>query len=691
MLGALLAAGAIGLQDVSTGHGGTYRGPGDTVPPGGGGGGGGGGPSTPGPSGPSAPGPSGPSTPGPAGPAAPGNSGPKGPTTAGSSGGADLTLWQFWWGFNKDPYLNLRGHIHSDSTLTGSDDFFLGHGQKSQAKDSMAPSEEQIRGTIVPALIEALQNERQNDIVTGAMIALAKIGDEVTEDGTSPFEEIIRPFLNDANQEIAETAAVALGILGNPKSIDTLEHLLRDDATGRSLTGNEAGVMYRTRAFAAFGLGQIGYYTEDPEVRKRIVGILWDICESPRGRTRDVKVAALIAMGLVPLDIGPSAELAEGEEDPGPMAPQTRNEQVEYLLGFFSAENDKDKHFLVRAHAPRAIVKLMEDIDDDELKNRVVEVIAPYVTKRGNVGVRELRQSASLAFGMLGDLDNDKADQTIREHLMDASGNADAQVKNFSVIAMGQVGGRPGQGEDPLAGAKDVRKYLLTQLSKGKTQVKPWAGLAIGVMERGMLDSNIEPSSSSLQALRLALQDTKTVIEVGAYAIACGIAGDTDSEKILLDKLDNMSDDTVRGYVAVGLGLMNSVAAIEPIQEVVQKSQYRGELLKQAAIALGLLGDKTLVTQLVTMLEEAKTLTTQAAIASALGFIGDARSVDALVAMLKDQSKTGPARGFAAVALGIVAEKEMLPWNAKFSVDINYRANTTTLTGQEGTGLLDIL
>jgi HEAT repeat protein len=93
----------------------------------------------------------------------------------------------------------------------------------------------------------------------------------------------------------------------------------------------------------------------------------------------------------------------------------------------------------------------------------------------------------------------------------------------------------------------------------------------------------------------------------------------------------------------------------------------------------------------VTQLQDADTLTTQAAIASALGFIGDARSVDPLVGMLKDQELTGGARGFAAVALGIVAEKEELPWNAKFSVDINYRANTTTLTGENGTGLLDIL
>ena len=690
LLGTLLAAGAIGLQDVSTGHGGTYRGPGDTVPPGGGGGGGGGGPSTPGPSGPSAPGPSGPSTPGPAGPTAPGNSGPKGPSTQASSAGADLTLWQFWWGFNKDPYLNLKSHIHSDSTLTGSDDFFLGHGQKNQARDSMAPSEETIRGTIVPALIQALETETNNDIVTGAMIALAKIGDEQSEDGTSKFEVLIKPFLQDGSQEIAETAAVALGILGNVNSIETLTDLLEDTEKGRRVVGSEAGVNYRTRAFAAFGLGQIGYHTDDIDRRKEIVDTLWKICQSPRESTRDVKVAAVIAMGLVPLDIAAADAVAvEGAEE---LAPTTRQAQIDYLLDFFQDEKNKDRHYLTRAHAPRSIVKLMEGIDDKKLKQSVVEALLPYVNKRGNVGVRELRQSASLAFGMLGDLDDDGPDKDIRAALQDAAGNADAQVKNFSVIALGQVGGRPGDGDKPLDGAKDVRKYLQEQLSKGKTQVKPWAGLAIGVMERGLADANMEQSADSLRSLKMALQASKTNVNVGAYAIGLGIAGDTDSEKVLLDKLENMSDDDVRGYIAIGLGLMNSVSAIEPIQQVVEKSKYRGELLKQAAISLGLLGDKALVGKLVTMLnEEAKTLTTQAAIASALGFIGDARSVDPLVEMLQDDSKTGAARGFAAVALGIVADKEPLPWNAKFSVDINYRANTTTLTGESGTGLLDIL
>ena len=55
-----------------------------------------------------------------------------------------------------------------------------------------------------------------------------------------------------------------------------------------------------------------------------------------------------------------------------------------------------------------------------------------------------------------------------------------------------------------------------------------------------------------------------------------------------------------------------------------------------------------------------------------------------------NQSVTNSARGFAAAALGIVCDKEELPWNTKISANINYRANTVTLTGN-GSGILDLL
>src|SRR5690606_14307459 len=123
-----LAASALGgmflfAGDLS-GHGGSYRGPGDTVPPGEGAGPGtggptGGGPTTPGPGGPTTPGPGGgPQTPG-SGPGAPGTGGggPRGPVTAGGGGGKKnrpgegFEQWQFWWENNKDRYLDLRTRL----------------------------------------------------------------------------------------------------------------------------------------------------------------------------------------------------------------------------------------------------------------------------------------------------------------------------------------------------------------------------------------------------------------------------------------------------------------------------------------------------------------------------------------------------------------------------------------------------
>ena len=121
-------------------------------------------------------------------------------------------------------------------------------------------------------------------------------------------------------------------------------------------------------------------------------------------------------------------------------------------------------------------------------------------------------------------------------------------------------------------------------------------------------------------------------------------------------------------------------------------SKYRPELLKQAAVALGLLGDKEVVPILAKMLTRADSLASQAAIAAALGFIGDARSIDPLVEMLENDALTATARGFAAAALGIVGDEGMLPWNAGISEDLNYRAAPTTLNANSlGTGILNIL
>ncbi len=687
VLGALLVAGSLALQDVSIGHGGSYRGPGDTVPPGGGGGGGGGtGPSTPGPSGPSTGGPAGPSTPGPAGPGVPTGGGggrPAGPSTGAASSGPDLTTWEFWWGFNKDQFLNLKAHIHSGGVSTGGDDFFTGLGQTNQAKNTLRPSDETIRAKVVPALKEALEKERSNDIVTGAMIALAKIGDEKSEDGKSEFEPIIGKFLADANQEIAETSAVALGILANEASIPKLKDLALDTNAGRKLVGGGTEVKYRTRAFATYGLGLIGARTGKNEVRQEIARILIDILQKPDTSTRDLKVAAVISLGLTPIDVDPS------ENPEGASNDSSRQAQIKYLRRFYQ---DQQNHYILRAQAPTAMARLLTGAPGD-LREAVAKLLLEALDKNSKEK-DEVRQSCVLALGMIGDSDMDKVDGDIRAALKRMSDEGDQQSKNFTNIAMAQIGGRPGKGAENDKGQKEVREFLLNQLQKGKGHMKPWAGIGVGVMEHGLTKAEVPATSASGTAkeiLRKALEDAVSPEQVGAFSIGLGIAADVEGKKLLAEKLAKTSEPNARGYITIGLGLMDARESVKDIQAIVKDSKYKPDLLKSAAIGLGLLGDKELVPDLCTMLGEAKGLSSQAAIASALGFIGDSRSIDPLVAMLKKKDITDSARGFAAVALGIVADKELLPWNSKISTNINYRANTTTLTGDNGTGILDIL
>ncbi len=328
------------------------------------------------------------------------------------------------------------------------------------------------------------------------------------------------------------------------------------------------------------------------------------------------------------------------------------------------------------------------------MKEGVAKLMLPALNKQSKERT-EVVQGCVLALGQVGDTDKDKVDVDIRDALQKvADDGKDIQEKNFSMISLGQIGGRKGAGDDAEKGVTECRNKLLESLTKGKGHIKTWAGIGVGVMEREILDNaqaGQTPSPAAKEAVRAALKDSNSPNLMGAYAIACGIAKDSEATEILREKLKNAPGDEVKGNVAVALGLIGARDAIKDIQEIVKESKYKPDLLKQAAVGLGLLGDKDLVMDLVKMLEEAKGYSSQAAIASALGFIGDSRSIDPLVEMLKKKEITDSAKGFAAVALGIVADKEPLPWYSKISTNINYRANTTTLTSPEATGILNIL
>jgi HEAT repeat protein len=613
---------------------------------------------------------------------------PGGPTAAGapSTGGfgdVDLTAWSFFWEFNKDPYLALKEHVHRDEPVTGDVTWFLGEGTRKQSVDRLKPSESEIRNTIVPALVAALQTESNNDVVTGCLIALAKIGDAGSEDGRSVSAELIRPFLSDRNQEISETAALALGILGHPASAKLLTALVEAGPSGRALVG-DAQVSYRTRAFAAYALGLIGARSSDESVREEIVGVLARALLAEDGGRRDLAVASISAIGLVPLvRIGtPGVRVESGE----PVS--SRCGQLDLLLAFFG---DEENDHVVRAHCPVAMVRLLVGLPPAE-RGSYGERIGQIFTERLEAKrvESEITQSAVLALGDLAaSFDDDGQQRKAIVRAMHSAG--DVQTRLFALVALARAGGAEGL-EDPGAASEEVRKVLLTQLGGGNGNVRAWAALACGILAREQLQQQRLDGVAELQrAVRLSFEAESDPQQVGAHAIALGLMNDIEATPILLERFVRSSSDDARGYIALGLGLMNARSALDPIQAVLESSKYRPELLKQVAIALGLLGDKDVVPQLVQLLKTSRGLATQAALSTALGFIGDRRSIEPLIALLKNQEITGAARGLAAAALGVVADKEALPWNSKLAVGINYRASTETLTSTSGTGLLDIL
>ncbi len=666
-------------------HGGQYRGPGDVVPPNPGGGRGTGGPSGPttgGPAGPSTPGPAGPATPGPAGPATGGPAGPgaaKGPTTGGRGIQLedDLTRWEFWWEFNKDPYIRLKDAIGSGGVQTGGSDFFLGATRRVEAKDTLRPSEEDKVGNILPALKKALDSTDNRDISSSCMVAMAKIGKDHPTD-FKLLDDVFRPKLKSRDQEIREVAALAIGIAAIDKedNVNALIGLAKDTDVGRQLT-DRANVDDRTRAFATYGLGLVGYATANVEVKRKAFEALRDIVNDDKLSSRNLTVAAINSLGLLNV-------AGQGDAEKTLIADALKVLEDYYMKEMGAGEQ------LLQSHCPTAIAKLIGR--DHEKSAYYKDLFAKDLEGKGKVkrSNDHIFQSCALALGQMSKpFEDDKSeDARYSKLLLDQYKNAkDAQTRYFAILGIGQIGGLMN------------RDILIKEFDKGnKALEKPWIAVAMGVYgfnkyEQAKAKSlTPEPEKALGDTLKNSLDELKNPSATAGVAIGLGLLQHKDAaDRLRAELLKSASQDELAGYLCIGLALMGDGRSIEDIKGIVQKSVRRPDLLKQASIALGKLGDKSVAEELQKLLKDGDTnLAKLSAIASALGFIGDRRTIEPLKGMLFDTSVTELSRAFAAVALGGVGDKESLPWNSKIGTNMNYRASVETLTDKTA-GILDIL
>lgn len=651
----------------------TYGGPGDT-------GGRPSGPSTGTPNGPAAPSPTTP-TGGAATPtgAAPRSGGPGaggGPQT-GTGSGMDRYLdptWDLWWHFHKEEFLRLKERLYegprSGDTLERGD--LLG----GQLSAGLRPNAQQLLEQVAPALRDVLERESNNELVTSTLLAEGRIGELPGAQAEARFAARMIVRLRDPNQEVAETAALALGVLGSESELGLLEGLLRDDENGRK-AANQREVPMRTRSFAAYGLGILSQHLHSNRARQLIARALTDVLARTEGVPSDTQVACVIALGLTPLELE--------REESASAAWISRQTELRFLLRLFEGRETRP---VLRAHAATALSALAAEASP-EAKEAVAEALAATLRRETTEG--PVRESCLIALGRLGDDDQDPIDKRIRAELRRALLAGSLAEHAFALMSLSETSTRQGTGSEPGSSVAEVREVLLDELARGKSRTRSWAMLALGVQEFRLRRAGGPSSAPVREALRKNFAEASNPDELCACALALGLAADGEASKAIGERLEKGGDEALRGYLALAMGLAGNVEAAPALRAVAAEARFRPFLLLQSAMALALLGDKSLAPELANALRTAEGQASQSWIAQALGKVGDSRTLPTLVTMLRDPALGAPARGSVASALGIVCDKDELPWNHALTSMVNWRAASSTLLSGAGVGVLEIL
>lgn len=658
-------------------HGGQYRGPGNVVPP-----------SSSSGSSSSA---SSSSTNGSAGAGAPATAGaasaPSTNTTANGAVGAargvtprgvqldeDLGRWEFWWEFGKDPFLRLR-----EAVLGGNraEDQLLDRRVGAARFAAQRPTAGDL-DAVASALEQRLAAGPDRDTASACMIALAKIGGARRNKSLLP---LVAAHLRGKDQELRETAALALGIHGgdDESTLEALIGLAEDGPTGRRLSGDVA-VNERTRAFAIYALGLLRGGATDARRVADLDRPLHAILQQPATHGRDVKVAAVEALGLPPRGDG-SAEFRLAIE-----------RAVATLGSYYRSELGAGEH-LLQAHVPPALARLVRanGLGREFWRERFASDLRSSLAGAADparAGNHFIAQSCALALGDLSDPWNDSLapEAATARLLLDCyRGHKDRQTRSFALAALARMGG------------EEARDALLAELAQaGKSIERPWVAMALGVWSarRQTADGTAPVADPDVRdALAGVFANAQNPNVVGALGVAIGLGGDPERDGPALRKAlaDRRNQDDAAGYLALALGLLRDRSATADVRDLLQAASRRPFVMLQCSRALGLIGDQGVTELLCRELQDPDAgLFRLSAAAAAIGQLGDRRSIEPLLALLRDDDQPGLTRAFAAVALGSVCDKDPLPWNSVYATQTNYRAAVDTLT-DGARGILDIL
>jgi hypothetical protein len=545
-----------------------------------------------------------------------------------------LPGWSTWWAFNRLGYLPGRSDLERRRSAT------------TTPRDAAAPAEqlraEAARRVVVPLLLRTLaEGEAGPQVRAASLLALAKASNDALS--IASIDRHLRTAQPEAVVE--EAAALAAGLLRRsaPSLQATAEDL--DPLRERLLTLlDDDGRRWRTRAFSALALGLLG---DQPgggprsHDGARIARALWQRLEDGPSPT-ELEVAILTALGMQPLACTPT-RVREGLRD---IVIGRRVGRRTWLAS-------------ERAHALTALARL-------RVPGWSGWALRSVLSSRMPTAVRE---AAFLALGAgAADLDADARHEIAGLFGKAVSRARDPHTRGLAWIAAGRLlAAERRDGITVLADHRDVGRDLQRAAQSAPAEERAFAVLGLALAQRGapdaatlgMLRDRLErdpagPAYRGVYAVALLLLDGKAagpdllrvLKDDGAdpgvrslCALALGVLGDADeatrralatavydrgfpelageaalalsmlpqgSEAVLLaGRLDDRGPEHLRARLAVALGRLADLRAVDDLVSVARSVARSDETRALAIASLGLLVDPEPVPSLFRLTQDA--------------------------------------------------------------------------------------
>ncbi len=482
--------------------------------------------------------------------------------------------------------------------------------------DAVSPvNAKMIRDKINPVLKFALKDDFY-DTRAAALIALGKTGHE------GALVDLLS-LADDRDKRVRESVFLAMGILGNKEAIPALIEVMNDSKAGRKLVGRPHGVLSRTRAFASMSIGLIGSRHNDLSDTNAVQALI-DQMSAKRVVQEDLQIGPIVALGVMKAE-----------------------ESVPSLIAFL---NDKKNKARARSYAAVSLGKIGSPSAIGSLL-------------KGLKGRNAVVQSCAIALGQLAKSDDVKVVKALQKLV---KSSPDLGAKNFAIISMGEIGGPANLDE------------LIRMSKKGNLFMRTFSAMGLAIyMDKFGGGSD---KDKVCRRLHKFFKNERNPAIRGANAIALGIMRYQNAGADILAELKRSSNPALRSHLCISLGLMDYDAAIQEVRATVtDKGDI--ELRRNAAVALGLLGDKGALKVLQDEMENStRSKAVHGAVTQGLGFIGDVSAVSSLVKFVRDVDEyQDVTRAFAAVALGLLGDKDNIPVLSKISENNNYLQRTDAL------------